>query len=102
MDLPIDVVPGTDPPRFRWKQAISTPVGDHVAHNEGPLPPPVERAVAALIALAKSLARRVEELRHANADLIDRVDAQQTELLQLGKKSESPAPLGSPSRKGKG
>lgn len=55
MDLPIDVVPGTAPPRFRWKQIVRTPSGAQRVPHEGALPPHIEGAVAALVAEAKRL-----------------------------------------------
>lgn len=61
--LPIDVVPGTNPPRFRWQQTVSTPVGKQTVDHEGNLSPTVEGAVARLIALARQLQHDNEVLR---------------------------------------
>lgn len=63
IELPIDVVPGRGPPRFRWRQMVSSPVGTKWVNHEGPLPPSVEEAVAALVRLAKQQAAEIEELR---------------------------------------
>ena len=63
MTLPIDLIPGTRPPRFRWRQTVTTPAGDRVVNYEGVLPPAAEEAVAQLIALAKTQARRLDEER---------------------------------------
>ena len=52
MNLSIDVVPGTDPPRFRWKQMVQTPAGPYPVDYEGVLPSSVEGAVRTLIATA--------------------------------------------------
>lgn len=53
--LPITVVPGTNPPVFRWQQKVSTPVGQQWVEHEGSLPPTIESAVCALIGVAKQL-----------------------------------------------
>ena len=55
MNLPIDVVPNTSPPRFFWTQVVQSPVGPRAVGYEGVLPSHVESAVTALIALAKRL-----------------------------------------------
>lgn len=59
MELPIDVVPGTVPPRFKWKQGISTPAGTQVVEHESSLPPTVEGAVLSLIEFAKASSARL-------------------------------------------
>lgn len=53
--LPIDVVPGTDPPLFRWRHTVSTPAGPRTVDCGGPLPPSVEGAVRELIGRARQL-----------------------------------------------
>lgn len=63
IQLPIDVIPGTHPPRFKWKQKVSTPVGTRVVDGEGPLPPSVEQAVIDLIALAIGQSDQIEQLK---------------------------------------
>ena len=68
MNLPIDVVPDTRPPRFRWRQTVGTPVGPHVADCEGSLPPSVEGAVADLITLAKQQAQEIMGLRRTSEE----------------------------------
>lgn len=51
--LPIDVILGTNPPRFRWHKVVTAPDGTTSQSCEGPLPPSVDRAVEALIGVAK-------------------------------------------------
>ncbi len=63
MKLPIDVVPDTSPPKFRWRQVVSTPVGDRTVDYEGELPPSVEVAVALLVSIVKQLALDNADLR---------------------------------------
>ena len=62
MDLPIDVIPGTTPPRFRWKQVVETMDGRQMVDHEGTLPPSVEGAAANLIAMVKALFAENKEL----------------------------------------
>ena len=49
MNLPIDVVPRTDPPIFRWRHTV----GATVQECEGLLPAGVEQAVVDLVQVAK-------------------------------------------------
>ena len=53
--LPIDVMPGTNPPIFRWIQVVDTPNGWVTIDHEEALPSTVEKAVAHLIKIAKQL-----------------------------------------------
>lgn len=63
MDLPIDLVPNTSPPRFRWKRTVSTLNGTSTVQCEGTVPPQLECALADLIALVKGQAKEIEKLR---------------------------------------
>ncbi len=63
VQLPIDVVPHTHPPKFRWQQSVSTMDGVRTVDCEGPLPPAVEGAVGRLVVLAKQLQKENEELQ---------------------------------------
>ena len=62
MNLPIDIIPNTIPPKFRWRQVISTPIGKKTVEHEGQLPPSVEGAIVALIGITKQLAIENAEL----------------------------------------
>lgn len=84
MDLPIDVVPNTNPPRFRWRQLVSSPIGMHNAQHEGVLQPSVEQAVLSLIILARQQAAEIENLQ--------RINAAQSEVIT--KKAEVPVKKG--------
>lgn len=54
--LPIDVVPDTDPPIFRWRQAVDGYGGERVMVDyQEALPPNVEKAVQRLVGVAKQL-----------------------------------------------
>ena len=53
MNLPIDIISGTNPPKFRWRYTVDTMNGIVVQDCEGPLPLSVEKAVQLLIEVAK-------------------------------------------------
>ena len=55
MNLPIDVIGSSSPPRFRWRQVVETPVGKRTQEYDGVLPPNLESAVEALVMIAKQL-----------------------------------------------
>jgi hypothetical protein len=55
MDLPIEIVPNTSPPRFRWKRTVSTLNGTSTVACEGTVPPQLECVLSDLIAAAKKL-----------------------------------------------
>lgn len=70
MILPIDLVPGTNPPCFRWRQAVTAPSGEMLmVDHEGTLPQTVEVEVAALIALAKCQQQEIASLRQVGHKL---------------------------------
>ncbi len=91
ISLPIDVVPGTDPPRFRWTQRVSTPLGPRELPCEGCLPPGAEQAVAALVAMVNRQQREVEHLRLVNEGLAERVAAQSELLSKRAEADEAEA-----------
>lgn len=76
-NLPISVVPNTNPPIFRWRQMVDTLVGRQWVEHEEALPPTVERALVTLIGITK-------QLLYDNAALQGRIDA-------LSKKTEAAA-----------
>ena len=59
MNLPIELISNSSPPRFRWRQTLQTPIGTRTVDHEGTLPPTVETAVEFLIALAKQQAQEI-------------------------------------------
>lgn len=78
MKLPIDVVPGTDPPVFRWSYMGQ----DH----EGQAPPAMERAVERVVTIAKQLLADNAALRGQVDGMTERL-ASQTE--QLSRRAEA-------------
>lgn len=85
MRLPINIIPNTNPPIFRWKQVVSTISGSQVIHHEGALPVAVEVAIARLIGIAKQLMFDNAALQGQIQGMADRI-ASQSEL--LSKKAE--------------
>lgn len=63
MVLPIDVIPGSKPRRFRWRSVTDAFGGPRVTQHEGTLMPTMESAVAELIELAKRQAADIEALK---------------------------------------
>lgn len=53
--LPIDVVPNTSPPVFKWRQVIDGINGRQVIEHQGTLPPTVEMAVVVLLDVVKQM-----------------------------------------------
>lgn len=75
MNLPIDAIPNTNPPMFRWRQVIDTPVGKKTVEHEGLVLPSMEQALAALIGITKqlnqTLEQREEEVRCCMVKIMD-------------------------------
>lgn len=95
--IPIDVVPGSSPPRFAWRQVIEGLDGERkVIDQEGALHPSVEKPVSDLIALTKSLMRDNAMLQGQADSMGDRIVAQ-SEL--LAKHAEKSAQAAAPARK---
>lgn len=96
--LPIDLIPSAlpGPPRFRWQQVVSTPVGDRVVDNEGTLPPTVEVAVTRLIFATKQLRTDNIEMRRLIDELTARVAAQSELLSRKAESPPTPAPAPAP------
>ena len=75
MNPPIELIPNTNPPRFRWRQKLSTPFGDRVIDHEGMLAPTVEGALVEMIELVRRQAQEIVGLHRVNGELTDRVAA---------------------------
>lgn len=90
--LPIDVIPGSNPPRFRWRQTIDTPDGRRSVDHEAGLPPTVEVAVVRLIGIAKQLMMEVAALQGQVQGHCDRVAAQ-SEVITKQAEKQSPATI---------
>lgn len=63
VNLPIDVIPGSSPPRFRWRQLVDTIGGSRYVDMEGALAVGAEKAVAILIDVTKRLMIECATLR---------------------------------------
>ncbi len=92
--LPIDVVPGTNPPRFRWRTTVSTmdSAGHRVQDCEGALPSSVEVAVAKLVEVAKEALKDNAMLRGQVTVMTERIAAQ-SDILSRRAERESTAPV---------
>ncbi len=77
-NLPIDIVPGTSPPRFRWRQSVDTPIGRQVVDHEEGLPVIVEVAIVRLIGVARQLMMENATL-HGTIDGLNERISQQNE-----------------------
>ncbi len=88
-NLPITLIPNTYPPRFRWRQVVTTPVGTRIVDHEGTLPPTIESAMLALLTLVRVQAATIEELQSQIKGHCDRIVAQ-SEIIT--KKAETPQP----------
>ena len=87
--LPIDVVPGTDPPIFKWWQVVDTVVGRDVIKHESMLPPTVEVAVERIISVAKQSLMENVFLKGQVAALQKRIEEQgKTAVVQPVKKGK--------------
>lgn len=77
--LPIDVIPGTIPLSFQWKQRVTTFAdGSQTIDHEGSLPASVELAVVELITLAKTLMGQNSKLRVTLGDMARRLEVMET------------------------
>lgn len=95
--LPIDVVAGSNPPRFIWNQLVETINGKQVVAHEGGLPPSVEVAVQRLIGVAKDLLRDNAALQGQVEGMTQR--AAQSEL--SGKRADKASPTVTAPKKNK-
>lgn len=89
MPLPIELIPGTRPPRFRWCQTISTLAGNRIISHEGTISTSLEDAVAELIELAQKQTDQIAILKQQVADLLQLTG---TQAEQLAKQAENPSP----------
>lgn len=100
MKLPIDFVPGTQPPTFTWRTAVTTPNGMKMVDTVGRVSVSVEAALLDLIRLAKSQARRIEELIEQNEELREQQAENVTTFEKTPPPPTPPAPS-TPVKKGK-
>lgn len=73
--LPIDVIPGTNPPRFRWRLKVDTIAGPKVVESEGLVLPSIESALVELISMVKKLQLENAVLRQAEKQQRESVSA---------------------------
>lgn len=101
MVLPIDLVPGTNPPQFRWRQVVDTIAGKRVVNHEGVLPPSVERAVETLVGVTKQLLMENAGLQGQVKLLEDRC-ANQAAIIEKAKGIAEPQTAQAGTKRGRG
>ena len=101
MTLPIDVVLGTQPPTFTWRQAVMTPSGVKMVDSIGRVSVSIEVALLDLIRLAKSQKKRIEELIKQNEELREQQTEQADEDVTTFEKAPPPPRPLIPPKKGK-
>ena len=100
MELPINVVPGRNPPVFRWHQTLDTPAGKRIVEHESGVPVALEVVLVQLIGITKQLMYDNAALQGQLKGLNDRIAAQG----DLSKPAPviTTTPATASSRKGKG
>lgn len=71
--LPIEVVPGSRPPKFRWRQRVTTPGGVQWVEHEGVLPATLEDALVLLVDIARHSTSLEDHLRKRAEGLVEAV-----------------------------
>lgn len=77
--LPIELIPNSQPPRFRWRVRVDVN-GPRSMEMEGPLPSGVDAAVIELLAVVKQLQVENADLRKKLEGFAERI-AGQSEIL---------------------
>jgi hypothetical protein len=98
--LPIDVIPNTEPPQFKWEQRVQTPVGQSTVKCNGGLPPGVECAVRDLITIAKRQHAEIVELKKQLLGFADRITAQSEILSAHAEKKPESTPAHANKKRG--
>lgn len=62
MKLPIELIPNTDPPKFKWTRRSDSIIGEVEATHEGSVPSHLEEALVALIRLTVCLKKENEHM----------------------------------------
>lgn len=63
MALPIEVVQNSYPVRFRWRQWLTSPIGETMQECEGTLPLGATQALVELIAITNRQEKEIAELK---------------------------------------
>lgn len=78
MKLPIDIVPGTNPPQFKWSMIVDMPGGPKTIEFQECIPSYLEKAVETLIDITKqqqlelvSLREQVQSLEESLSQYVD-------------------------------
>lgn len=102
MKLPIELVKGSNPPRFVWRQEVSTPVGHSVVIHSETVQPILEGALVELVNIAKEQEKEIVKLRNQIKGHVDRIAAQSDLLTRKAEVQLAPQPTPQqPIKKGK-
>lgn len=85
MKLPIEVIPNTDPPQFRWQRTLDTLDGEREATHEGTVPCHLEAALVELIEVAHKLQRVNDRLDRENQGIHAQLIKCQERVAELSK-----------------
>lgn len=91
--LPIELVPNSRPPRFKWKRVVDTPTGKQTVDMEGCVQSSMEDALVDLITAYHRTRKRMHDPKDGALALVVR---QQTEIELLKKQIEKMKAEGPP------
>lgn len=91
MNLPIEIIPNTNPPQFKWKQVVNTINGTAEQECSGLLPPSIDNVVKQLLFICKSTIKDNIQLQKQVLQLQDQLQQlQQSQQSQQPKQSPTP------------
>lgn len=99
--LPIEQVPHSNPPRFRWNYVADTPNGKTVVQQEGSLPPSIEVALQRMISITKQLLMENAALHGKIKALEAQSELLESEVAAAGTTTVSMPAVPRPARKAK-
>ncbi len=97
MKLPIQIVPNTDPPKFKCKQTVESLIGLTEIDHVGVVPVWLEKALIDLIALTTKQDKEIEALKKKLEDMQPPLSAIDKPIIPI-----KPSPISSSLKKGKG
>lgn len=98
MTLPIELIPNSNPPKFRWQQIVDTPAGLRTVSHIGVVPLSIENSLIRLVKLTMQQAQEIIGLRRQVEGMADRIAAQ-SELLSKQAEAKPDPPVAT--KKGK-
>jgi hypothetical protein len=83
--LPFDLIPHSQPPRFRWRHTVSTPAGAQSTDCEGMVLPSMETAIIALIGICKQQMLELADMRQREGKYIKQLKAVNAQVSSIKK-----------------